>query len=180
MNICVTATGKDLNAQVDPRFGRCQYFIIVNSDTMKFESLLNGSISAPGGAGIQAAQTIANKVVDVLITGNVGPNAFKTLSASNIKIITGASGTVKDVIEMYKNDKFSETKTATVEEHSGIGGHGHGSIGTQGPGKGRGRDQIAVQKPPKNEEEVHMINDKIDQLDNELKEIKNRLEKLNE
>ena len=140
MKICVTATGKDLNSQVDPRFGRCQYFIFVNSDTMNFEALLNEGISAPGGAGIQAAQTIANKAVDVLITGNVGPNAFKTLSASNIKIITGASGTVKDVIEMYKNGNFSVTKNATVEEHGGIRGQGRGHGGSPRQGRGRGRD----------------------------------------
>ncbi|MDY6965259.1 MAG: NifB/NifX family molybdenum-iron cluster-binding protein [Halobacteriota archaeon] len=126
MKICVTATGKDLNAQVDPRFGRCQYFVIVDPDTMNFEAFTNESIAASGGAGIKAAQTIANKGVDVVITGNVGPNAFQTLSAAGIRIATGASGTVKDAIEMYKNNKFSETKSATVEEHSGMRSVGSG------------------------------------------------------
>ncbi len=134
MKICVTATGEDLDAQVDPRFGRCQYFVIVDPDTMKFEAFSNEGISASGGAGIQAAQTVANKGVSVVITGNVGPNAFQTLSAAKIKIATGASGTVKDAIEMYKGGGFSETDGATVEEHAGMGG-----MGSRGGGRGRGR-----------------------------------------
>lgn len=134
MKICVTATGEDLDAQVDPRFGRCQYFVIVDSDSMKFEAFSNESISASGGAGIQAAQTVANKGAEVVITGNVGPNAFKTLSAAKIKIVTGASGTVKNAIEMYKSGGFSETDGATVGEHAGMGGMGSGG----GRGKGRG------------------------------------------
>ncbi|MDY6931787.1 MAG: NifB/NifX family molybdenum-iron cluster-binding protein [Halobacteriota archaeon] len=134
MRICITATGKDLDAEVDPRFGRCQYFVIVDPDSMKFEALSNASISASGGAGIKAAQTIVNEGAEVVITGNVGPNAFQTLSAAGIKIITGASGTLREAIDAYKRGGFDETRGATVAEHSGMGG-----IGSGGGGHGRGR-----------------------------------------
>ena len=120
MKICVTSVSGDLDAQVDPRFGRCQYFMIVDSESMQFESVSNLAVTSGSGAGIQAAQTMANKNVKVIITGNVGPKAFQALSATGITIITGASGKVSTVIEKYKKDFFSETKTPTVGEHFGI------------------------------------------------------------
>ncbi|MFC1787553.1 NifB/NifX family molybdenum-iron cluster-binding protein [Halobacteriota archaeon] len=121
MKICVTASSGSLDAQVDPRFGRCQYFVIVDSDTMEFEEMSNTGVDTMSGAGIQAAQAVANKGVGVVITGNVGPNAFQTLSAAGINVITGASGTVRDLIEMYKSGQLKETSGATVGEHFGMG-----------------------------------------------------------
>ena len=132
MKIGISSTGKDLNAQVDPRFGRCQYFLIVDADTMDFESISNESAMASGGAGIQAAQIIAKAGVEVMITGNVGPNAFQTLSAAGIKIFTGISGTIKEAVERYKKGDLKETETSTVGSHFGMGGAGRGF--------GRGRE----------------------------------------
>ena len=76
MKIGVTSTGEDLHANVDQRFGRCKYFLIVDAESMEFEVLSNENAMAFGGAGIQTAQTIANKGVEAFVTGNVGPNAF--------------------------------------------------------------------------------------------------------
>jgi len=121
MKICVSATGNSLEAALDPRFGRCLYLVIVDSETMQFEAIPNMAAGSTGGAGIQAAQTIANKEVKVVITGNIGPNAFEALSAAGIEIVTGASGTVKEVIDQYKNGKLHKTGSATVGEHSGMG-----------------------------------------------------------
>jgi len=116
-----------LDAPVDPRFGRCSYFVIVDSETMKFEAIPNMAASAMGGAGIQAAQTIASRGVKVLITGNVGPNAFQALSAAGIRIVTGAFGTVREVIEKYKRGELRETNMPTVRGHFGMGmGRGRG------------------------------------------------------
>ena len=122
MKICVSATGNNLEAQVDPRFGRCAYLLIVDSETMQFEAIPNMAAGATGGAGIQAAQTIANKGAKVVITGNVGPNAFGALSAAGIEIVTGASETVKEVVEKFKKGEFGKTGAPTVGEHSGMGG----------------------------------------------------------
>jgi len=120
MKICVTSVSDNLDAQVDQRFGRCQYFMIIDSDSMQFEPVPNMALASGSGAGIQAAQLIAHKKTSVLITGNVGPKAFQALSAAGIKIVTGASGKVREVVEKYREGLFSETKTPTVGEHFGI------------------------------------------------------------
>ena len=120
MKICVTSVSGNLAAQVDPRFGRCQYFMIMDCESMQFEIVPNLAVTSGSGAGIQAAQTMANKKVQVLITGNVGPKAFQALSASGITIITGASGKVSAVIEKYKKGLLSETKAPTVGGHFGM------------------------------------------------------------
>ena len=85
MKICVSSTANNLDAQLDPRFGRCPYLLIVDTETMQFEAIPNLAAGTSGGAGIQAAQTIANKGAKVVITGNVGPNAFKALSAAEYR-----------------------------------------------------------------------------------------------
>jgi predicted Fe-Mo cluster-binding NifX family protein len=130
MRICVTSSGNTLDASVDPRVGRAAYFIIVDSETMAFEAVSNMAAGAMGGAGIQAAQTIASKRVNVLITGNVGPNAFQALSSAGIKIVIGAYGTVREVIEKYKRGQLRGTGAPTVGGHFGRG---------KGMGMGRGR-----------------------------------------
>jgi predicted Fe-Mo cluster-binding NifX family protein len=121
MKICVSATSNSLEAQLDPRFGRCLYLIVVDSETLQFEAIPNLAAGATGGAGIQAAQTIGDKGVKVLITGNVGPNAFGALSAAGIKVITGASGTVKDVVEKFNKGDLQVTGGPNVGGHFGEG-----------------------------------------------------------
>ena len=118
MKICVSATSDNLDANIDSRFGRCPYFLIVDADTMEFEAILNDSLNAAHGAGIQAAQTVVNKGVDVVISG---PNAFNVLSATGIKVVTGASGSVRDAVTEYKNGKLQEVNNPTVGGHFGIG-----------------------------------------------------------
>ncbi len=134
MKVVVSATGEDLDAQIDPRFGRCQYFIIVDIDTMDYKAVSNESAMATGGAGIQAAQKVASMGVGAVITGNIGPNAFQTLSASGIRIITGASGIVRHAIDKFKKGGLANTSQPTVPGHYGMGG---GS----GRGMGRGMDR---------------------------------------
>lgn len=119
MKICITSTGKDLNAQIDPRFGRCTYFLFVNTDNMDIEVVSNESALTMGGAGIQAAQMVAQKKAKCVITGNIGPNAFQTLKAANIEVVTGVSGKVKDAVEEYKADNLKKTDNATVSSHFG-------------------------------------------------------------
>jgi predicted Fe-Mo cluster-binding NifX family protein len=126
MKICVTATTNSLDAQIDPRFGRCSYLMIVDSETMQFEAIPNMAAGATGGAGIQAAQTIAKKDVKLLITGNVGPNAFGALAAAGIEIVTGVFGTVREAIEKFKRGEFAKTTAPTVDSHFGMGGKGGG------------------------------------------------------
>ncbi|MCW4007540.1 MAG: NifB/NifX family molybdenum-iron cluster-binding protein [Candidatus Bathyarchaeia archaeon] len=128
MKICVSAAGSNLDAPLEPRFGRCPYFVIVDSETMQFEAIPNAASNAVGGAGIQAAQTIVNRGVRVVITGNVGLHAFQALSAAGIKIFVGASGTVEEAVEKYKRGGLKEVNSSTVSgHHFGMGaGRGHG------------------------------------------------------
>jgi predicted Fe-Mo cluster-binding NifX family protein len=135
MKICVTAVANSLDAQVDPRFGRCPYLVIVDSESMQFEAIPNPALGAIGGAGIQAAQTIASKGVRTLITGNVGPNAFQALATAGVKIVVGAFGTVRQVVEKYKEGDLKETGAPTVGGHFGMG---------RGRGRGSGRGQWGV------------------------------------
>jgi len=126
MKVIVTATKDNLDGPVDPRFGRCQYFITVDTDSMNYTAMENNQKDAMGGAGVQAAQTVANAQVDAVITGSVGPNAFQTLNVAGVKIFTGASGTVKDAITALKQGSLQETKDSTVGSHHGMGGgRGH-------------------------------------------------------
>ena len=138
MKIAISATGLDLDAEVDPRFGRCQYFVIVEPDTMQFESVENSSAMASGGAGISAAQMIIGKGVEAVLTGNCGPNAYQVLSPAGIKVITGVSGKVQDAVEDYKAGKYQASSQPNVSGHFGIGG-GQGIGRGMGGGMGRGR-----------------------------------------
>ena len=131
MKIAVSASGDSLDANVDPRFGRCSYFIIVETEGNEIKShevVGNEATQAMRGAGIQAGQTVANKGAKVVITGNIGPNAFNVLSQAGIKIVTGVSGTVKEVVEKYLKGELKEITKPTFGFGPGMGG-----------GMGRGR-----------------------------------------
>ena len=121
MKVCVSASSGSFEAKVDLRFGRCPFFVIVNSETMEFNVVSNLSTNTAHGAGIQAAQTVVNKGVKVVITGNVGPNAFKVLSASGIKIFTVASGNVKEAVDKYKEGQLKDMNNPSVSGHFGMG-----------------------------------------------------------
>ncbi|NHI92567.1 MAG: dinitrogenase iron-molybdenum cofactor biosynthesis protein [Candidatus Lokiarchaeota archaeon] len=133
-----------LEAQVDGRFGRCQYFTFVkveNDDIKLLEIAQNPGVSAMGGAGMQAAQFVGNKKADAVITGNLGPNAFTALSSLGMKMIVGAMGiTVKEAVKRFLDGSLKETDTATVQSHYGMGG-GRG-MGGGGRGMGGGRGQF--------------------------------------
>jgi predicted Fe-Mo cluster-binding NifX family protein len=122
MKICVTSEGKSLDSNVDLRFGRCQYFIIADIDSLEFEVLENPNIDTMGGAGIQSAQLVASKQVTAVLTGNVGPNAFQTLQAAGVEVFIGASGTIKEAIERYKKGEFQSVKSANVGSKFGMPG----------------------------------------------------------
>jgi len=122
MKIAVTAKNDNLESDVDPRFGRCSHFLIVDTDTMDFESISNQSAMVSGGAGIQAAQTVAKTGVKIILTGNMGPNAFQTLSAAGIKVYVGATGSVKEAIEQFNRGELKQTGSPNVGSHSGMRG----------------------------------------------------------
>ena len=117
MKIAVSASADNMDAMVDPRFGRCAYFIIVETegnDVKSSEAIENTGTQAMRGAGITAAQIVTNKGVEAVITGNIGPNAFGVLSQSGIKIFTGVVGiSVKTAVEKYLKGELEETTVPT-------------------------------------------------------------------
>ncbi len=118
MRVAVTAQGKDVNSQIDPRFGRTKFIIVVDTETGDFETQDNTvNLNAIQGAGIQTGQNIANLDVDTVITGNVGPNAFRTLSAAKVKVFLSENQTVQEAIDSLKTGKLKELNNASVEGH---------------------------------------------------------------
>lgn len=145
MKIAVTASTRELSSPVDPRFGRCAYFLFVDSETMQFEAVENTNVAAASGAGIQSAQLVANQGANVLLTGSCGPNAFQTLQAAGVEVIVGVTGTVQEAVQQYKTGKLQPTAQPNVPSHFGMGtgggspvGPGFGMGGGMGRGMGRG------------------------------------------
>jgi len=105
MIIAVTSTGGSMEALVSEQFGRCQYFLIVDTDTMKFEAVSNPGEQMQSGAGPKAAEIIINKGAKVVLTGHVGDKAEEVLKRGGVNIIDGFKGTekVKDAVNNYIN-----------------------------------------------------------------------------
>ena len=119
MRIAVTAQDKDLDADFDPRFGRCRYFIIVNPDADEYRAFENQAATAHGGAGVQSAEFVGGLGVSVVITGHVGPKAARALEAAGITVFATESRTVHDAIIAYKEGKLTQVSGATTDSHSG-------------------------------------------------------------
>jgi len=118
MKIAVSATGKDMSSNVDPRFGRAKYFIVVDTDTNESAAHDNAqNLNVAQGAGIQAGETVARLGAKALVTGNVGPKAFRILNAAGIKVYLSGEGTVADAIRKFKAGELKEAVSSNVEGH---------------------------------------------------------------
>jgi len=118
MKIVITAQGKELSSEIDLRFGRAKWLIVIDTETDDFEAYDNVvNLNAVQGAGIQTGQNIANLGVGAVITGNVGPNAFRTLNAADIKIFIATKQTVAEAIDSFKAGELKEVEQANVEGH---------------------------------------------------------------
>ncbi|MDK2917492.1 MAG: hypothetical protein PWQ37_225 [Candidatus Petromonas sp.] len=120
MRICVTSTGKEKDALTDRRFGRCVYFAIYDTETEEFTFVKNDGVNTAHGAGLAAAQKVIDEKADVVITGNLGPNAMKVLSASDIKVYQIMDGNIKDQIKYFKEGKL-DTIDKPGPSHAGMG-----------------------------------------------------------
>jgi len=121
MPIAITSLGQTLDSQVDQRFGRAEYLIKVETESMTFEVLNNENTASSAGAGINTAKLLVDTDVKAVLTGNCGPNAQKTLSSAGIKLYTGVSGIVSDAIESFKKGELEEASSANVVSHFGTG-----------------------------------------------------------
>ncbi|MCP3900572.1 MAG: dinitrogenase iron-molybdenum cofactor biosynthesis protein [Desulfobacteraceae bacterium] len=115
MKIAITSKGDKLDSEVDPRFGRAQYILVIDTETDEFEAIDNNeNKNAFKGAGIQAAAMISDSGAKVLLTGFCGPNAFKTLEAAGVKVVNDQAGQVRDVVEKFKQGNIVFAENANV------------------------------------------------------------------
>ena len=118
MKIAITAQGKELSSEIDLRFGRAKWLILVDTESGDFQAHDNAvNLNAAQGAGIQTGQNIANLGVEAVITGNVGPNAVKTLNAAKVKVFLSKASTAHEALGLFKEGKLQEVTEPNVEGH---------------------------------------------------------------
>ncbi|BBO67643.1 hypothetical protein DSCA_15730 [Desulfosarcina alkanivorans] len=138
MKVVISATGRDLTSTVDERFGRCRYFLIVETDDMSFEVVDNDNADLSTSAGIQSASYVASTGAEAVITGNCGPKAMQVFAETNIRIILGQQGTIRDVLQKFKDGDLTPSTRENVPEKSGAAGT-LPKRGFSQPGMGGGR-----------------------------------------
>ncbi|MBU1194430.1 MAG: NifB/NifX family molybdenum-iron cluster-binding protein [Proteobacteria bacterium] len=118
MKIAVTSQGKTLDSQLDPRFGRAAYILVIDTVTLEFEVIDNAdNKNAFKGAGIQAAARISDSGAEVLLTGFCGPNAFETLDAAGVKVVNDQTGKIIDVVQKFKQGGAVYAESANKDGH---------------------------------------------------------------
>ena len=107
MKIAITITSPSLESEVDPRFGRGAYLLVIDPDTLEWQAFPNSGVNASGGAGIQAAQFLVDHQVDAAISGDFGPNAFDAQKAAGISMfLFGPCRTVGETIQRYQSGQL--------------------------------------------------------------------------
>jgi predicted Fe-Mo cluster-binding NifX family protein len=122
MKIAITSSGKEITSALNPRFGRCEYFIIVDTENKEREAIENPAVSAGGGAGTQAAQFIANQGVEAVISGRFGPNAFAALEAAGLQAFVSTQETVDAALDKFLAGELEQITAATGPQMHGGGG----------------------------------------------------------
>ncbi len=118
MKVAVSSEGKTLESKMDERFARAPFFIFVDTESSEFEAHDNSeTMNASHGAGVQASRLMADRGVEAVITGHCGPNAFRALNAAGVKVVTGASGTVSEVLEQFKSGEIKPVANPDVKGH---------------------------------------------------------------
>lgn len=118
MRVAISTQGKDLDAEVDMRFGRASRFLLVDTSSMTFEVFENNqNLNLAQGAGIQTAQNILEHRPDAVITGNCGPKAFQVLQAAGVQVIVGAQGKIRDVVQAHLDGQSTPASGPNVEGH---------------------------------------------------------------
>ncbi len=171
MKVAVAAGGRDLDAPTDPRFGRCQAFVIVDTQDLSFVAVDNSAAMQGSGAGIAAAQLVANSGAEAVIAANLGPNAFTALSAGGLKVYGFVGGTVRQAVAALAAGQLQETSGANVPSHFGMGGGGGG----MGMGGGRGMGTVGQTLPAPSQQQVA---DKVEQLETQLQDLRQQLDRL--
>jgi len=184
MRVAISSNENDLSAPVSPVFGRCPSYVFVDTDTLEFEALSNPAMSAPGGAGIQAAQMVINQGAQAVITGNVGPNAFNVLASSGVQIYLTQGGTVRQAVEALKAGQLQSLSAPSAGMHAGMGmGRGMGpGMGGGWAGYGAGVPSVpqpgAAPAPP--QAGLEELKAQMKALQEQLAQVLDRIDKLGE
>ncbi|MCL6447082.1 MAG: NifB/NifX family molybdenum-iron cluster-binding protein [Armatimonadetes bacterium] len=120
MKVAICAQGNSHTAPLDPRFGRCGFFAIVDTTQNKWEFIPNPGATSGGGAGIQAAQELAKRGVKAIVTGRVGPNAMAVLQSAGIEVYTAVGETVQEAYQNFQNKNTTPLEKANAPSHAGI------------------------------------------------------------
>lgn len=119
MKIAITSTGPELSNELDPRFGRCAFFLIIDTENDSFEAFDNENLSAAGGAGPGAANFVSKKGVSAVVSGNFGPNASMVLKELGIETYTSKAQSVQSALEAFKAGTLEKVSGPTVDGHHG-------------------------------------------------------------
>ena len=118
MKLIFTTNGNNLDAQLDPSFGRAPNFLLHDPESGAIQVIGNQqNLNAAQGAGIQAAQTIVKAGAQALITGHCGPKAFRVLSAAGVKVYNTDAPTISEALSRFRAGQLTEAVTANVEGH---------------------------------------------------------------
>lgn len=175
MKIAVSSEGSSLDAATSPVFGRCPTYLLVDTETLAFETVPNPAMNQGGGAGIQAAQFIVKQGAKAVLTGNLGPNAFEVLRAAGVQGYLIPEGIVRQAVEAYKAGRLQPMSGASVAAHAGMG-----------RGMGAGGRRMASEPPltaadhadPARETELAELRQTLQGLRQQLAETMDRLEQL--
>ena len=119
MKVVISATGKDIESNIDARFGRAPFFLIVDTNTNEEKVMANTSRERESGVGVTVGNIVAREGVDAVITSDIGPIAFETFEQCGIKIYQ-ANGKIKDAIQQFVKGKLPEITKSTVSKFDGL------------------------------------------------------------
>ena len=191
MNIVISAQGQEFESQIDPRFGRCQYFVFVDPDDMTVEAVPNPNLQQGSGVGIRSAQLVCDKGAKAVLTGNVGPKAQQVLSTAGIEVVTGVTGTVRQAVEDYKAGRLGssagrpETSGSDIKSWQNTGISGGTTDMKNKPGRGMGRckgNRPAYGTPTgaggQKEEAISSLKSEAEGLRGQLQQLEQRISEL--
>jgi len=166
MKIAVSAEGTDLEAALGMNFGRCAYYLLVDVDTLAYEAMSNPSATARGGAGSEAARAVAERSVEAVITGLIGPNAYVALREAGVPVFSAPAGTVRAAVQAFRAAHLAPLAGPNAAPHAPFSRQGLTHANPAGRASGRGRRQ-----PPRSVEaegEIQSLHRRVQALEEEL------------
>lgn len=120
MKLAITSEGATLDANIEERFGRWPYYLILDSDTMEFEAIPNPDLQLSGWAGRQSLDLMREKGISFVLAGTCGTSTLKAFEKAGIQLIPRMSGRVRDVVEQFKAGVLRHSPDSKVSDHLGI------------------------------------------------------------